>query len=411
MGSAVKNILTKPIFHAAIIIVVGVIVALAFPRNAPDTGRYLTHARNLYESEIYSLDGINPSVRDVPGLPFVFYVALLLKINPLFFARVLNGFALGCIAFLSARIFCRIFAEEKTVKFTSVILMYVCAFFPTILGPAFFALTELFFTFFFLLGNYLLIAIIFNYSKKYRLILFCGIVFGIAALFRSVGILYPFFVLPLVLFFARSGWKSFVKYAAVVFAGFLIVVSPWIIRNYLAFDMFIPGSADGGKCMYVGTREDWNAEFPDDYNFYENLVDDYAEKSQPQNDKALFNMAVERIKENPVKWLGLMRYKAWNFWLEVPGAKKQIKERGIVYLIKCINWVMLLCFIYGVFSLWKKPEIRVLLIPVIYMFAVHMVLFAMPRFRIPVDPYLILIAFCGIYVFVNRKKNIMQNNP
>jgi hypothetical protein len=75
-----------------------------------------------------------------------------------------------------------------------------------------------------------------------------GLLFGITAFIRPEYLVFgPGFAL-LALWRAR-GWRP----AAVLLAAFALMVTPWMARNWIELDRFVPLSTGGGKALFIGT--------------------------------------------------------------------------------------------------------------------------------------------------------------
>ncbi|MHC4871826.1 MAG: hypothetical protein ACYTFY_08270 [Planctomycetota bacterium] len=397
-----KNILLKPVTHSIIVAIIGIAAAFCFPRHAPDTGRYMSQAVNLFNSGIYSFDGKTQTARDMPGLPVLFCFAMFIKADPLIFVRVLNGLFLGIIAYLSAKCFIRFNQNDNKAAVKSILLVYICGLFPTLLGSTLFVLTEIFATALFLLCNYFLF---FTEKRDNKISISAAAVCCAAAFyFRPVILLYPLFLILIVIFKKLFGNRLSNKSYLLFLILNVFLTAPWIIRNYYAFGKIVPGSTASGWCLYIGTSKKWKAEAPDDYAYNENLVENSESLNEAEASSVLTEKAVTRIKDDFPGWIKLARYKIWNFWLEVPGSKRQIGQRWVIYIIKAISWLTVLLFIIGTVKFRKEIWLKLTLLPVIYIFLPHLIMFSMPRFRIPIDPYLILIGFSALIAIFSSKK-------
>lgn len=81
-----------------------------------------------------------------------------------------------------------------------------------------------------------------------------GILLGALAMVRPeyLGVV---FVLGLVVFATgvRDDWRGSLARAAILLAGFVLVVAPWTVRNATALDRFVPISTGGGQVLFAGT--------------------------------------------------------------------------------------------------------------------------------------------------------------
>jgi 4-amino-4-deoxy-L-arabinose transferase-like glycosyltransferase len=80
----------------------------------------------------------------------------------------------------------------------------------------------------------------------------CGALLGLSVMARPSMQFYPLFVLPLLYWTTTLNWRQVCSYFAIFIIVFVAVLSPWVIRNYLIFDAFIPGSTHSGLPFYEG---------------------------------------------------------------------------------------------------------------------------------------------------------------
>jgi hypothetical protein len=406
----------KIIFHLTVVLAAGLIVAFMFPRRAPDTDRYLSEARALYESGTLSLDGgATPTARDAPGLPLLFWLAMKAGFkNPETPVKVLNGVCLAVIA-LSCSAALRFLLGNAPARVRAKAAndgIYYCGLYPAVLGTCVFVLTETIYTALFLLGHVLILASFEKGSGQKKIIwlwMTAGFVWGLSALFRPVSLLYPFAALPLAAWFMwrikikETRGPHFFTFKSPVFisAGLLIfalVLSPWVIRNFVVFGKLIPGAVGGGTYLYIGASREWGAEYPD---FFppDRMTAERPGLSMIQADEELGKEAKKKILSKPWEWVSLFPVKWVRFWFEVPGSKRQIQYpllRNVLFLINILNLSLaaagfLICLraAGGSRTLWMA-------FPVLFTFAFHTVLYAMGRFRVPVEPYLCVFAVTAL---------------
>ena len=82
-----------------------------------------------------------------------------------------------------------------------------------------------------------------------------GVLFGITALIRPeylfVGA--AFAVLALLVVARRSGWRPGFAAGGLLALAFVLPLLPWVVRNAVVLDRFVPVSTGRGKALYVGT--------------------------------------------------------------------------------------------------------------------------------------------------------------
>ncbi|MBD2868015.1 ArnT family glycosyltransferase [Paenibacillus arenilitoris] len=74
---------------------------------------------------------------------------------------------------------------------------------------------------------------------------------GLACYFKPQAALFPG-VLFLLWLAQRTDWRLILKRTAVVAAVLIVMLSPWWVRNYMAFDAFIPFTKSAGSPLLLG---------------------------------------------------------------------------------------------------------------------------------------------------------------
>jgi 4-amino-4-deoxy-L-arabinose transferase-like glycosyltransferase len=183
-----------------------------------------------------------PTATRPPGYPILLAFSNVISGNSLLVNRLLTAaFGMGTIwlAYLIAR---RLFHSEMTGRLTLLLL----AFFPNQIAYGGLLASELPFSFFILLGAWILIArprTIWTFAAA-------GSAFGVAALIRPVAVILP--VVIGIAAFRHAGWKTFLRGMLV---GYLILVAflaPWFIRNHAAFGR-AAFSTNEGESLLEGT--------------------------------------------------------------------------------------------------------------------------------------------------------------
>ncbi len=109
-------------------------------------------------------------------------------------------------------------------------------------------MTDMLFTFLFLASIYFILKL-FREGKRKHLI-YSAILLGAAALCRQVVIYFVFvMVLSFIVVYRRSIVKGLLNYCIYVLI-FLAAVSPWAIRNYIVYDNFSFSIAQGGNLLF-----------------------------------------------------------------------------------------------------------------------------------------------------------------
>ena len=207
--------------------------------HSVDNAWYLTPAINLITTGVYAQDPSNPLTffRRTPGYPLFYGMHYYLLgeqqahqvigyIQSLIFA--ISSLLLGLGVFYLSR--------NNLLAVATSLLYGLC---PFACGYTFFTITEAIhpafniFAFFFL-GRYC------NYQKP-RDAFMCGLFLAITAMIRPTNIL---FGIPIALsiappFFKQPSLNS-LKPFLLVFAGLVLIIGPWTVRNYILSNEFVP---------------------------------------------------------------------------------------------------------------------------------------------------------------------------
>ena len=165
-----------------------------------------------------------------------------------------------------------------------------------------------------------------------------GGLLGLCVLARPVMQFYPVVVLPLLWWSLAKPWRQ-VLARYVVFCGvFAIVLLPWVVRNYLTFQAFIPAASHGGDSFYQGNfalgqanylsyhnteashralREVLESRFGPAEDHLTLSLNRYARAkglNENQVDRIAFEEAVKTIREFPGRYVVASLVRAARFW-------------------------------------------------------------------------------------------------
>lgn len=264
-------------------------------------------------------------------------------------------------------------------------------------------LTELVFTFLLLLVILYLLKIQ-EEPQRLKHCIMLGLVLGIALLTKSIMIFFPFFIIPL-LIYLKKHYLDNLKSSIVLMSFFILSISPWIIRNYNIYHRFVPVSAHSGLGLYSSYRPaggifGMNAAGDDPVVIEANKISSPAARSDFLTKKTL-----EFIADNPREVLLLEFKKILYFW--APFDWEIVGGRWFNFVYVGMLPFFALGFIMAFKQLRKNYPI---LLPVIYFQIMTLIFYGSPRFRLPVEPYLFILATAGIlrcwkHVFIWGEQN------
>jgi 4-amino-4-deoxy-L-arabinose transferase-like glycosyltransferase len=238
-----------------------------------------------------------------------------------------------------------------------------------------------------------------------RWALAAGVLSGLAALSHQNGILV---LVPLaVALWRQGGWRA----PAALFAAAALTIAPWTIRNALVLHRFVPISDETGITL-VGTYNSASAaNQPTPYKwriFYgipgeQSLIAQASRLTEPELSDRLRQQALSYIGRHPgappaagyhntLRLLELAGSSAWQASAKAMGLGDGIAHTGIVSF-----WIVCVLAIAGALTRAARAAPRWLwLTPALLALSVVLVNVETPRFREPVDPFLIVLAACAV---------------
>ena len=401
-----RSIITKPMWLLAFLFCISLVVRLVFVglygekgglNASSDAKAYHDLATHLVTHHRFITTVDPPHQLDVPCVgrppltPFVLAGAYRLFGINIMVAQILFSLigAVSCVGIflLGKRLF------STAVGFAAGLIASLYPFF-IFLGSI--PLTENLGIFF----NVFLILSLLGLEKKpiFSLAILSGILLGLNALNKPtiLGFL-PFLFLWLFIIFKRH-FAQTVRIFAVIFLVSMLVIAPWIIRNYLATKQIIPISQNLWVNFYIGNGPETEYSLSALKNGargwkYDAKTQEASFAGVPWEEiqNRYRTLAFAFIKEHPGKILEFLGRKTLLFW------------SAYSHLIHQISWGLILSAgVLGVFfsaSQWRR---LLLIYFLVFQTAfVCILLFVLPRYRAPVEPFIIL--FAGYAVIVLGK--------
>lgn len=266
-----------------------------------------------------------------------------------------------------------------------------------------FLLSETLFIFLFVGSIYFLMKGFEGQSYLYMFV--SGLFLGLATLTRAVTILFPVFIFIAVILKDRSEASRALKRLFMpMLLSFLVPVLLWTGRNYLVHKAFVPVSTNGGLVFFVGNTTDENGRYrvfcPDE----EDVPEARLAGSEAERSRIYFNKALDYIVKNPGSVMKLAVIKTFFFWS--PFEWLFFGPKGTY------NYhygFMLPFFIAAFIGLFKRiREYWILYLAIFYFFGMSILFHAEPRYRMPIDPFLIIFSAYGILVFFGKFQNKLK---
>lgn len=241
---------------------------------------------------------------------------------------------------------------------------------------------------------------------RYLWIAATGALTGLATLTHQNAIL---LVAPL----GAAAWSAGTgaRGAALLVATAVLAILPWTIRNAVELHRFIPVSDETGITL-VGTYNRDSAALstiPYKWRFFwdipsdAHLVKTARRYTEPQLDSRLRSQALHYVVDHPVAplsagWHNLVRIleleggSAWRASAEAVGLHPDVAHTGVIAF-----WLMAALALAGAFTARARRIPRWLwAMPVLLALSVVFINVETPRFREPIEPFLVLLAACAV---------------
>ncbi len=247
-------------------------------------------ARGLIEQGSYHYEGIPTAFYPV-GYPL--FLSLVYRISgpSLITAKIANAI-LGTILCLITALIAKDLFNPRTGIFAG----WLMVFYPNNIFYSSMVMSEVLLA---TLLAFTVFLIISSQSKKSYLIL-CGILLGLCILVRPVSIILPVCILIYWIWMEKTEFKkSLLRFALLMF-WVVIVLCPWIIRNYKVMNHFVLVSTNGGVNFWMAHVHGGYAEAPKRFggNWF------YPASSPEQEviaEQQAYREAFEYLKQNPLE--------------------------------------------------------------------------------------------------------------
>ena len=257
--------------------------------------------------------------------------------------------------------------------------------------------------------------LLYTLAREYdRLWLFglAGIVFGGAALTRSVFLFLPVVFAGLLLVKRGEGGGRRLLFAGALLLGFILSMAPWVIRNAVVFHAFIPGYTQGGVTLYQAHvrlgEDDYLTYVPHSYilrKVQARVATDpewaRAEHSEVELDLLCAREALGLIYKHPDQYAKLSVVRALWLWFNIGyGWVQGWRSVGVAV----INSALLILGIIGLIRgrlLWSNRAMP-LVVTLIYATLVPVLVLTVGRYIYPVIPALVVLSAGGFMVVYSR---------
>lgn len=375
--------------------------------NNNDDVKYLRAAQTLLDTGMLTYkDPETPTVFIMPGLVFALapFVGIFGKLGAIvafrIFSAVLQTFTLYVLYLIIKKVF-----NSSKIAFVTILLnlIYVANIYVTTL-----ILSETIFIF--LLMNLIYICIFAVEKRSNKLYIVGGVIWALSIYFKPIMLVFPLVVFVLMLI-NKYTIKEMFTYAILPLVIVMLCMLPWVVRNYIAFDRFIPLTLSSGNPKLQGAyiNYDQNPSYKDQIDF-SNVGDFGTEIENNETETKRANAVIKYNLENNtleyIYWMTIGKtfenFKTPFIWYNLYGI------RFNVYL--AIHWIMLVLGIIGmcvsIFSRsFKENRLKYVLISIIIFFnIVHLPYYCFSRYVYPIMPILISFSALSIIYLIEKIK-------
>ena len=186
-------------------------------------------------------------------------------------------------------------------------------------------------------------------------------------------------------------------------------MSLWWIRNYGVYDKFVMTSTGySGHVFYAGNnplnKTGGGTNKDVDFSKFNKIRDNEL------RDKAQWEAAIKWIKENPKDWF-ILEFKKFKRFFSLK-FYTPLYDKWYYNLISIMSYgVVLIFFLYGLFFNMRNyiDKMMPMLLYSILLIGIHMVFIASIRYRLPIEPFMIIVASHSLYILL-LKINVVRKN-
>lgn len=339
----------------------------------PDTGTYIQAGQELFSTgqiEVHNVMPIHPI--------FVYLLndILLIKLANIIFSAL----SVYLVYELSSVIF-----NNRTY---SIIAALITCFYPYFIFYSITGLTESFYIFL------LLSAFLSLYKKQF---IVASMIIVLSILQRpTLDLLAPLLIFSFAYYVHKLNLKTSILHVLKYFVVYVILMSPWWFHQINKYDQFVRLNLGDGVVWFSGNNPDNQSGGGvigsikgDDMN-----ISVFSSVTDPiEKNNAMKKAAFAFIQENPQRFIELAGIKFIRFWRLWPYAPEYENPLYIVISLASYGVILMLSIVFLI--QYRKINFRAIspiLLLILYFTAVHMVLIASIRYRLPLEPFLIIFA-------------------
>jgi hypothetical protein len=369
-----------------------------------------------------------------PGAPtahwsflYTFFLAVIYKIfgpNPLI-ARVMQAIIVGILhPYLAFLIGSKVFTRTIGLIFAGLTAVYIYFIYysATLMTEPFYITA--------ILASLFLSALLVDIqienikdqqvSRTYAISASLGLVLGIVVLLRQLFFLIiPFLFLWIWFAVYKRGGRSIVIPLSLTTLIVVIMILPFTIYNFIRFDRFVLLNTNAGYALYWANHPIYGDKFipilPEEMGTYQKLIpQEIRNLDEAALDQELLRRGIQFIMDDPIRYvkLSISRIPAYFvFWPSHDSGTISNISRVFsfgIFLPFMVYGLYLSIAEYRLYKLGLSSPIFLLLLFILIYSTIHILTWALIRYRLPVDAVLLLfagVAFHKIALWIFSKSN------
>ncbi len=375
-----------------------------------DGARYDAIASNLVQGRGFSIE---------PGIPAFMvgptYPAFLAFIYSIFGHSYLAVFIVQALLSTLTCFMIYLLGKEIANQKVGLLAALVTGIYPANVLTVSMIMSETFFTFLLVVMILLLTKAVRN--KKNISFLSVGVTLGLLSLCKPAVLLYPLFLLVIIWIFYENKVQS-LRLLIVMLAAFLLILTPWMIRNQIVFHNFVPVTTNGGRVLWFG-----NYPLADSSNWWpvtdmerlekmrieaneaaRRLIEERQITDPVEIDKMFRREALKNILNNPFGFLKLCVSRVGIFWFSPLEGTYIIraKSKALSLAWNLGKYLIVILAIVGIIKTrkdWKR------LLPIfsllVYFTVIHALIHSIRRFSYPLLPIASIFVAIGLLTCFN----------
>jgi hypothetical protein len=370
-----------------------------------DEGRLLQSAQNLLATGTFRIGA--DKAFEMPGTA-AFFAAIMwmFPAHPVAAIRLVQAFLVGLQSVFVGALAHTLFR----VAGVTILAALIAGFYPYFVFTQGMALTETLFTVLLIAGFLSL------YRWRSAGARTGGGLVGSTALFVAAAMVKATitFMAPVLVTVAAIGVRkasSLVAVAAVATLAFALLMTPWWIRNYRELGAFVPFTTTSSIALFSGN----NPQNPDADALWPvwdaRTVPEIANADELARSRTFRDLAIQYIVADPAGFVKRAALKFARFWSLTPRAEAFQNPLYLIIGAASFSPVLLLALVCGISQRHRFVELLPIYLTIAYFTAIYTVTVASIRYRLPIEPLLIVLAARPGFTLLSRLSELFRHLP